>query len=124
MGADLLLASLVIDKSKSLDFNAGRLAVQRLGAEDIEVADEFYDDDPDAAEGLAAIRSTLRDDLSKLEEALAASREIDWIEVRGATVYVTGGMSYGDVPTEIFATISRLRAARGVLTALGFERES
>jgi hypothetical protein len=43
--------------------------------------------------------------------------------VRGATVYVTGGMSHGDAPTELFETIARLRAVKGVLAAVGFEGE-
>lgn len=123
MSADFLLAALVLDSRRSPDFGAGRIAIGRLTAEDIEQPDEFLEEDPDSAEGMAAIRATLDGDLTDLEAALGG-REVDWMEVRGATVYVTGGMSYGDAPTELFATISRLRAVRGVLSAVGFERES
>lgn len=123
MSADLLLASLVIDKDKGPDFEAGRLAIERLGTGDVEVPEEFYEEDPDSAEGLAAIRGTLRQDLRQLEATLAWGREIGFIEVRGATVYLTGGMSNGDEPTEIFAVINRLSAVRGVLAAVGFETE-
>lgn len=46
------------------------------------------------------------------------------MNVRGATLYLTGGMSWGDSPTEIWNVIARLRSVRGVLTAAGFENES
>ena len=122
MGADFLLASLVIDRERSPDFAAGHAAIERLSSDDVEVRDEFFDEEPDTEEGMAAIREALRDALSDLEHGLA-SREVEWICVRGATVYITGGMSHGDTPTELFGTIARLRAVKGVLAAVGFEGE-
>jgi hypothetical protein len=71
---------------------------------------------------MAAIRRALVEALDELECGLVG-REVEWIEVRGATVYLTGGMSWGEAPTELFAAIDRLRCARGVLAAVGFEGE-
>jgi len=124
MGADLLIASLVVERDRSLDFEAGRAAIDRLTPEDILEPDLYFDEDPQTGAGLGAIRERLRAELDELRLGLSHSREIDRLEVRGALVYVTGGMSYGDSPTELFATIDRLRAASGVLAAVGFENEA
>ncbi len=123
MGADLIIAALVIDNQGEPDFKAGHRTIERLGANDIDVLDEFADDDPKTPEGLERIRAALGEDLDELRWSLDESREVDWIDVRGATVYLTGGISYGDSPTDLFKTISRLRAAKGVLRAVGFENE-
>ncbi len=122
MSADFLLAALVIDSDRRPDFVAGRVAIAKLGSDDVEQPEEFLDHDPEMSEGMAAIRAALGGDLTNLERAFGG-REVDLIEVRGATVYITGGMSYGDAPTELFETICRLRAVRGVLSAAGFEQE-
>ncbi|HWC48509.1 MAG TPA: hypothetical protein VG448_06485 [Solirubrobacterales bacterium] len=66
----------------------------------------------------------LRADLRELREAIESYLEIAEMNVRGATLYLTGGMSWGDSPTEIWNVIARLRSVRGVLTAAGFENES
>ncbi len=123
MGADLILAALVIDNQREPDFKAGHRAIERLTAKDLEVPDEFIDEDPETPEGLGRIRAVLAADLDELQCSLDESREVDLIDVRGATVYLTGGMSYGDSPTDLFETITRLRAAKGVLRAVGFENE-
>ena len=124
MGADLLIASLVVERDRSLDFEAGRAAIDRLTPEDIFEPDLYFDEDPQTGAGLGAIRERLRAELDELKLGLSHSREIGWIEVRGALVYLTGGLSYGDSPTELFETIDRLRAASGVLAAVGFENEA
>lgn len=121
MGADLILAWLVIDKSRKPDFAAGHAAIERLGADQVDVYEEF-DEDADSEQGMAAIRRSLTEALSELECGLG-SREVEWIDLRGAFVYVTGGMSYGDAPTSLFETITRLRAVSRVLAAVGFEGE-
>ncbi len=121
MGADFLLATLVIDKRRTPDFAAGQAAIERLCCDDVVDADELGGE-PIDEQGMAAIRRRVAEALDELECGLV-SREVEWIEVRGATVYVTGGMSWGDSPTDLFETITRLRAVKGVLTAVGFEDE-
>jgi hypothetical protein len=73
--------------------------------------------------GLEQIRAVLRTDLRELREAIAGCREVAEMIVRGARLYLTGGMSWGDGPTEVWDVIARLRAVRGVLAAAGFEGE-
>lgn len=123
MGADLIIASLIVDADANLDFDAGFAAIARLQPADVEDAD-YFDVEPAEAAGMREIRRVLAHELDDLRRGLADSREVEWIEVRGAVVYLTGGMSYGDVSTELMGTIDRLRAVRGVLAAVGFEDES
>lgn len=120
MGADMLVTALVIDAGRLPDFDAARLAVDSIRSSDIEIPDEFWDD-ADSDVGLEAIRYQLRDSLGELEAAFQQSRELAWFEVRGATVYLTGGLSNGDAPTELFETFCRLYAVPAVLEAAGFE---
>ncbi len=124
MSADLVIAALVIDERRELDFEAALRVVEGLGSEDVEEPDFFDVLDPDEPEGLREIRTQLRADLRQLQEAIVNwDVEIAELTVRGATVYVSGGLSYGDAPTEVCNVISRLRAVRGVLAAAGFEEE-
>jgi hypothetical protein len=117
-----ILASLVVDADRNLDFEAGQAAIRRIAAEDIEHP-ELFDDDPATASGIESIRRTLATELDALRLGLHHSPEVGWIEVRGAIVYLTASTNGGQ-PTELIATIDLLRAARGVLRAVGFERES
>jgi hypothetical protein len=121
MGADMLVTALVIDRGQEPDFAAARLAIDAIRSSDIEIPDEFWDEDPDTDLGLEAIRHQLRDSLTELEAALPQSRELTWFDLRGATVYLTGGLSNGDAPTELFDTFTRLYAVPTVLAAAGFE---
>ena len=124
MSADLLIAALVVDKHRELDFEAADRAVSALVSSDVIESDAFVVSDPDEPEGLEEIRADLRCDLRSLREAIESWIEIAAIEVRGATIYITGGKSYGDAPTEVWDVIARLRAVRGVPAAAGFEHES
>lgn len=124
MGADLLLTALVIETGRAPDFDAARIAIEAVTSAQIEVPDEFWDEDPDSDVGLEAIRHELRNSLDDLEAALQQSRELASLELRGATVYLTGGMSWGDAPTELFDTFTRLLAVPVVLAAAGFAVEA
>jgi hypothetical protein len=45
MSAELMAAALVIDNHRQLDFKAGHEAIERLGPSDIDLLDEFADQD-------------------------------------------------------------------------------
>src|SRR4029077_8904977 len=113
MGADMVIVSLVIPEGHQPDFVAAHRAVNAVAAADIENPDEFYDVDPESEAGLQGLRKDLHCQLDELEQALDG-REFTWTTVRGASVYVTGGLSTGDSPTEAFEIVNRLRAVRGV----------
>lgn len=124
MSADLLITALVVDEDRELDFEAADRVIAALEGTDVIEPDMYFDHDPDEPEGLEQIRAVLRSDLRTLREAIEGCPEITEMNVRGATLYITGGMSYGDGPTGTWDVIARLRAVRGVLAAVGFERES
>ena len=124
MGADLLITALVIETDRAPDFGAAHTAVDSISADHVEFPDEFWDHDPDTDVGLGAIREELHDSLAEVEAALQQSRELTSMPLRGATIYLTGGFSYGDAPNELFVTFSRLYAVPEVLAAAGFEVEA
>lgn len=121
MSAELLLSVLVIDEKQAPDFAAAHRAIEAIGPLDVLDPDYFDDCDLDEA-GLRRIRHRLHLDLRELQDSLMSWREVAEFIVRGALIYASGGMSYGDSPTETFSLISRLRAVSGVLAAAGFEK--
>ena len=78
MGADLIIASLVLDAGASPDFDAGLAAIDRLSAADVEDPD-YFDADPETNAGLSEIRFRLAAELRELELALTRSREVEAI---------------------------------------------
>jgi|GEM_PF-1963298 len=121
MSADLLLAVLAIDEMQAPDFAAAHRAVEAIESVDVLEPDFFDEVDPDEPEGLRAVRHRLHLDLRELQASLMSWRDVAEFPLRGALVYNSGGMSYGDSPTETFSLITRLRAVKGVLAAAGFE---
>lgn len=121
MGADMLITALVLEEGRHPDFRTAREAIDALVPAQVEFPDEFWGHDPASEAGLEAIRQSLHDSLGELEEALHCSRELTSMPLRGATVYLTGGLSSGDAPSELFETFSRLWAVPAVLAAAGFE---
>lgn len=121
MSANLVLDGLIIDEGRAPDFAAARKAIDCLKPEDVEEPEEFDPFDPDQTSGLREIRQRLHADLGSLEAEIEDPIELAELQIRGATVYLTGGMSYGDRPTDVCGVIARLLAVTGVLSAAGFD---
>lgn len=127
MGATLLLTYAVIDESGIPDWRAGRRHIASLQEDALaawrdEVDDEEFGDER-APERLAMdrVRRSLLADLEAFRDGVEGHRrDMDWLAVRGARVWVTGGMSYGDEPSDLSAPLKRLCSA-GVLVAVGFD---
>lgn len=118
MGADMFISTLVTLDSQTIDFDAGRRALAKItdpAAFSLEFRDDLVDrylgdaaKDPwvglDTVEiGYARILgSRLIDDL---EKALAG-REVSRLFVGQYCVYASGGMSWGDAPTEAATTLT------------------
>jgi hypothetical protein len=137
MGECLILTCAVIDDDKTPDWDAAQQLIDGLTVEQFEdnakLQEQFdpdlithHDDssvDADAREQLhtGPLRARLHADLHEFREGLNGDRaDIDYLLVRGAKVWVTGGMSFGDEPSELCSPIHRLHLA-GVLAAAGFD---
>jgi hypothetical protein len=153
MGADLLVTWLVIDKTKEPDIEAGREAVRNLPVEklneayeEIEGSDIASWEDPDNEKGYLDPMSIDDDDLDSGEltevgrealkawalkivdrfedEVIGGGRDMVLFPVRGAHIYLSGGMSWGDSPTDAFNLIGAMfTLGQPVLEAMGFEFE-
>lgn len=134
MGKALLLMTAVIDEGKEPDWEAAERAAavwdpQLLSEDDYQQAsqiipalDEYDPADKDAPRIAEEIRETLTADLRYVRGAIEedGDTQLTWIRVRGARIWVAGGDSWGDSPSEAFDSLWRLEAT-GVLTAAGFE---
>lgn len=143
MGADLLVTWLVIDKDKTPDIEAGREAVRNLPIEKLSEAYEEIEgsdigwEDPDNEKGFVdendewtpvaheALKKWALAVVDRFEnEVIAGGRDMVAFPVRGARVYLSGGMSWGDSPTDAFNIIGAMfTLGQSVLEAMGFEFE-
>lgn len=122
MGADLILGWLWTTQPEAIDFDKAKATIEsafntlgdtKPSAEFLKRWDpgevfEYYDDDDGI--GARAIRDYLLDDTETLrrywtEEEYA--RDFDKAQLGPVTALITGGMSWGDSPTETFDLIAR-----------------
>jgi hypothetical protein len=133
MGSDFLVAFLAAGRKKTLDVGAGRSALERLRITPLEdwprdfLEDECGDvpDDPDEAELMKnEFVELLMEDLHMIEEELSPDgslrRDLWSGTIGNKFVIMSGGMSWGDAPTEAFRSLDRLTRA-GVTRAMGFD---
>lgn len=135
MGADFLLAALVIDTKKTPDWVAARTAVEAMTLQElvdvqqgVTGSDEFCElDDPEyndeeKAKDLASLREKMLGVVTYCAEAVAGQNRLcSHIQVRGANVYIVGAPSWGDAPegTEEFLLFLESPAYE----AAGFEHQ-
>lgn len=123
MSACMLTAALVVPAgmTESLNFDAGRTTL-----EEIENPAEFsFDDDDDLFDeegevNLDVAKRVGRTVINELPEALD-SQETNLLRIGRYEVFVSGGLSYGDMPTEAAKAIRNAHTLPiAVLTAMGF----
>lgn len=123
MGADLLIADIAIETDKQPDWKAGRRWIRETPAKEIRKATRhaFYNSRGEEPETVAEIRTWLRDVVSEVQAAIENEyRDCTWITVPGWTIYLTGGMSWGDNPSESFQPFLDLREVIPLAAAIGF----
>lgn len=132
MGADMIVAAAVLPKRTAPDWTSARGYIaalratrlrDRMGEEQVAELTDVCDVIPYiSAQTMAELRSELRSALREFETAVDGSdRELTWLTLRnGDVVYLTGGMSWGDAPTELYEAMEKL-VWTGVLEAAGFE---
>lgn len=133
MGADMLASAVVIDLKTQPDWTQILPAIEALGDDALDDYADYsgdYDRDDDCN-----LTPSARADIKKeVLEAFIALRDIvdnsglasgrrDVVEfwVRGARVIASGGMSWGDSPTDSFDVFNTVLWFPTVLTAIGFE---
>lgn len=116
MGSDLILSWLSCDKDRKLNWKAGHAAIDALEADN--------EDGTLSTEGGDYSKECLHSDLKSLEEAAAGKyRDASVLSIGRLNVLMTGGMSWGDSPSETYETISHLAEFSGILEAVGFDHE-
>lgn len=114
MGADMCLAYLVKTPNRKINYEAGHKYINKMK----ENENGSVGDDPDREYDRDALHGFLKD----VEEQLGGRTTAD-IGVAGFDMYITGGMSWGDDPSELYTAICALDDADGgILKATGFNR--
>ena len=136
MGADMIIATIAVpaDRAEPLDFDRGRRLIEEI----TDVA-QFEFDDPEyqledvvddstraftsAPTGLPTLATAQQAGL-KIVDALKKalqSRETTFIEVAGYSIYIAGGLSWGDAPSEAAEALwNAYHLPAAVLEAIGF----
>lgn len=107
MGADIILADVRV-RHKITHSDKDKPFWDKLRKAYLDKAKKFTQKDFDALEaeeGYSFDRDKVNELIDTMIDCLADnSRETTWIREGGVTIYITGGMSWGDDPTEDFRT--------------------
>lgn len=118
MGADMLISIVMIDDGKKPDFRKGRKYIDELARKPsdkwpLEIRDRYADG--------SELVVDLRGSLGNLILAWKGDhRQAADMKVGGKEILITGGLSWGDSPTELFGDIEKLRDAH-VTVVCGFD---
>jgi len=140
MGGDFFLEYISIEKDKEPDWTKAREVVEKMGRVHISKWKDTFDHDftelferyyEEALSYEDEIQPDMNDRIKICENLIACLREIraSWdngtrdsivIELRGRNYLFTGGMSWGDAPTELYDQIGKLLCTK-LIQAAGFE---
>lgn len=124
MGADLITANLWSKPDVTLDWEAGLRAARELSDESVQalheqagIYDEEWEDDDSPRLLAVTYVETVRDHFTGFTRDLNTFLTPDgrW------RCWVTGGLSWGDSPSDLFDAVNDLYAVPEVLRAIGFE---
>lgn len=120
MGADMILSALSISKKKKPDFKKGEAFINKLEMTPVDKWPTEFTERFGGEIAIGPMASSLKDSLKMLEQAWSHNhREAAFMEMCGRTIIVTGGLSWGDAPTDLMSDIDNLLYA-GVAQACGF----
>ena len=124
MGADLCLEYVTIKKSKKPNWAKGLAVIKTLeknyktDPESFEFDEDTFGPEIDGSEVIDLLKSDFiefKKGVKKLQH-----RDITRITVGPYYAYITGGMTWGDEPTNLYGSIARL-TAYGITKACGFD---
>jgi hypothetical protein len=115
MGCEMSISALACPTGRTLDWDAGSAAIDELSPGQIgELVDDFPLDE-------ANPREALHDALERTRHAIMdGSRQSTPLYFGEWMIYLTGGLSWGDAPTDLYYEFWMLEAA-GIATAIGFD---
>ena len=123
MGADLCLEYVTIKQSKKPNWAKGLAKIKALekkyktNPEEFPVDEDTFGPEADGAEVIDILKSDFiefKEGIKKLQR-----RDLTRITVGPYYAYITGGMSWGDEPTNLYGAINRL-CAYGITKACEF----
>lgn len=124
MGADMCLALAILPKDEAPKFEEARAYIEKADAADFlrDCGEEDVQDIPYfGGEDLDELREALREALSSLERAVTDwHRQAATLHFGDKVIYATGGLSWGDAPTELYEEMELLMWT-GVMAVAGFE---
>jgi len=113
LGADMLVAYVVFPGKPNLEDEEAKLVkfAEEMPEDMIESVynDIFYDMIEDFDKGRVKIAETVKEGFKALR-----SRRSSWITVGDNTVFLSGGLSWGDAPTEEYEEINALAYIKGL----------
>lgn len=124
MGSDLCLEYVTIKKSKKPDWAKGQAFLKAIekkfkaDPDNFKVDEDTFGPEADGQEVIDLLKSDFiefRNGIKKLQR-----RDLTCITVGPYYVYLTGGMTWGDDPTDLYSSFSRL-TAYGITKACGFD---
>lgn len=128
MGADMILSTAWMKKNQTPDVGKGENLIAKLSKMPLKKWPEAWResnyDATEAGEDPEEHAVQLKEDLDQFTQATVGRgrRDVTWIEVGPYKIYITGGLSWGDPPTDAMMVFDRLDEA-GVLDAMGFFRK-
>lgn len=131
MGADLCLAWLIHDKDITPNWDAGRAKLQELAEIELKTdPNGCYDEDTSLEDvymtdgGPEITYAEALESIDYIENA-EGKRDFSSVTLGHFTMLISGGMSWGDDPTDSFEHLDRIgRLPAEVLTEMGFYAES
>lgn len=133
MGADMIIANIAVpaNRTEPPDYAAGRAAIEQLTTidEHWDIEGMFFEEDPDrdldaeapSLDEVRCIGLRIIDDLT----AALASRDTYVDEVAGYRLYMSGGLSWGDMPSDAAQAIDRAYCLPPqILQVMGFVVDS
>lgn len=124
MGADMCLALAILPKGQKPKFEEARTYIDTVSEADVlaACAETSVEDIPYfGGEDMDELREAMKSALSSFERAVTDwHREAATLDFGDKVVYASGGLSWGDAPTELYEEI-QLLIWTGVMPVAGFE---
>lgn len=122
MGADLCMQWLIWEKDVPLDWGAGDAFLLAKAKENFDPENhEATVEETPVDDGEMYSYLEMKADLDSLKSILKnGSRDCYYLEIKHLCMMCTGGMSWGDSPTDSYDLISRISEVVGLQEAIGF----